>query len=395
MAFHPNFTQLGNLQIVEVYEFYDRPLLFSCRNSTGHHFLALLIDETETEEVWLYAPVSETRFAQIRAGKIDLHDAFAKAEDDRLYEIHAPHLQASPVEFRFISVQDVPEDVLPLTGESLDIKVQTLPEALTTQALKSSAEQSRRELVTLRLTLHDQNMTEAPAELLGGVLQKLQDLLTAIALSFPKHKPKKVNSHQWQVNVQGFAHSSFAVSLASDISVDMFGDSEVGWALSELVDLIELGDDPEKIQQKIKQLKPRVAVGYAMFLKSLGKQTARTQLDWASPKAKDTRSANITSEQARNIVTVIERTELHPPETIVINGTLVGANLRGKIFEISAKIEGKHKKFSGRIDDQSLEKVRGAALGMEFKASMVQTLSINFTTGETESKYVLISLESQ
>lgn len=394
MTFHPNFTQLGNLRIVETYEFYDKPLLFSCRNTAGYLFLAVLIDESEDGETWLYAPVSLNRYNQIRSGAIDLHDAFSNAEDGRLYRVYLPYNQTSDIKFEFLSINKLNEDALPLKGEKLSARVQTLPTATTSHELKVTAEQSLREQITLRLTLPNQNMTESPAELLGEILQRFQNLLTAVAASLRENVKAKSAGIFPQINVQGFAHSSFAVELASNESVDLFGDTEAGRALEQIIGLFEAGDNPEQIKLKIEQLKPKVAVGYALFLKALGTRVSGTQVDWASPRKGNTRSVSITSKQARNTIEVIERTELQPPERIFVSGTLIGANLRGKTFEIWAKEEGKRKKYSGRIDNDSIERVRGAGLGRDFRATLIQTLVINYTTGQAEPKYTLINLES-
>jgi hypothetical protein len=47
MAYLPQSTILGRLKIIEVYEFYDIPRLFCCRNAAGQHYLVLSIDEDD------------------------------------------------------------------------------------------------------------------------------------------------------------------------------------------------------------------------------------------------------------------------------------------------------------------------------------------------------------
>ena len=76
-----NFPMLGRLEILETFEYYDQPVLFSCKNAAGHLYLVVAADENDQHETWLYAGVSEERLKLIRSGAIDLHDAFADLED--------------------------------------------------------------------------------------------------------------------------------------------------------------------------------------------------------------------------------------------------------------------------------------------------------------------------
>lgn len=33
-----NIPELGKLEIVEIYEYYDQPVLYSCKNAMGHFY---------------------------------------------------------------------------------------------------------------------------------------------------------------------------------------------------------------------------------------------------------------------------------------------------------------------------------------------------------------------
>ena len=394
MAFHPNFTQLGQLKIIEIYEYYDKPLLFACRNTAGQLFLTVLVDETDREEIWYYVSVSQKRFEQIRSGGMDLHDAFSRAEDNQIYKITVPYDQNSRVELEYIFIDNLTDDNLPLKGEKLDLYTQTLPTATSLEQLQTKAVQSLREQIILHLTLPDIKRTEAPAELLGEVLRRFQQLLTAVSNSLRENVKAKGVGITPQVNVQNFAHASFAVELSSDALVDLFKDSDTGRVLEKIVELIQIGNDPEGLKLKIEELKPRVAVNYALFLKSFDRVAVQTRIDWASPKEQErVHSVSITAQEAKDIIDTIEKTELAPPINIIISGTLIGANLRSKTFEISSIEEERYKKYAGRIDDDYIDHIKGIALGEDYRATIVQTLAINYTTGKAEPKYMLMNLE--
>ena len=52
-----NIAELGKLEIVEVYEYYDQPVLYSCKNAMGHFYLVVAADEDDQYLTWLCAAV--------------------------------------------------------------------------------------------------------------------------------------------------------------------------------------------------------------------------------------------------------------------------------------------------------------------------------------------------
>ena len=127
MGYLPQSTHLGKLELIEVYEFYDQPILFSCRNASDAIFIGVFADGDDNFETWLYVGVSPHRFKQIRSGAIDLHDAFSEVEDGIIFQIKMPHNEQVP-ESMPISATQIPDDMLPLPGEFIDLETPTLPE---------------------------------------------------------------------------------------------------------------------------------------------------------------------------------------------------------------------------------------------------------------------------
>ena len=119
-----NITGLGRLEIVETYVYYDQQVLFSCKSASGHLYLAVAADENDKHETWLYVGVSPERLNLIRSGTIDLHDAFADPEDGFLFQVIAPYSNQNPLQIESIQPDQIPEDMLPMPGERLDLKTQ-------------------------------------------------------------------------------------------------------------------------------------------------------------------------------------------------------------------------------------------------------------------------------
>lgn len=115
----PQGTVLGKLEILEIYESYDKPCLFSCRNVAGQIFLAVWISEDLDSDTWLYAPISLERLQIVAAGGIDLKSAFLEAEDGFVFEAVIAHYDGSTGIIK-ISCDNLDEDKLPLSGEFLN-----------------------------------------------------------------------------------------------------------------------------------------------------------------------------------------------------------------------------------------------------------------------------------
>ncbi len=115
MAYLPQSTILGRLKTIEVYEFYDIPRLFSCRNAAGQHYLVLSIDEDDFSQTWLYVAMSQQRFQELRRGRLELREAYLKAEDNIVLKVITHQDGYDTVEH----CQALPADWLPCAGEFL------------------------------------------------------------------------------------------------------------------------------------------------------------------------------------------------------------------------------------------------------------------------------------
>ena len=122
-----NIPELGKLEIVEVYEYYDQPVLYSCKNAMGHFYLVVAADENDQYLTWLCAAVSTKRLDCIRSGKVDLHDAFAHPESASVVQVKVPYNRHASVQVDFIQSNLIPEDMLPVPGECLDLEIETFP----------------------------------------------------------------------------------------------------------------------------------------------------------------------------------------------------------------------------------------------------------------------------
>ena len=129
MSLLPESTHLGKLEIIEVYEYYDVPCLFACRNASEQIFLAVWASQTKGMGKWLYVPMSVGRFKSVRSGNIDIRDAFLSAEDGFVYEVILP-CDDNFDRVIAVSCQELNDEWLPEAGELLDFDREPLPALL-------------------------------------------------------------------------------------------------------------------------------------------------------------------------------------------------------------------------------------------------------------------------
>src|SRR5216683_7014343 len=78
------------VKIVEVFDAYDGPRLFTARDAAGRLFLALWVDNRGDESVWLYLPMSSKRLTALKQNQIDLRSAFLTSEDKVVFRVSQP-----------------------------------------------------------------------------------------------------------------------------------------------------------------------------------------------------------------------------------------------------------------------------------------------------------------
>ena len=384
-----NISTLGRLESLETFEYYDQPVLFSCKNAAGHLYLVVAADENEQNETWLYAGVSEERLNLIRSGAIDLHDAFADPEDGFLVQAIVPYDNQTEIQIDSIPPDQFPEDMFPVPGERLDLKTDTLPVLSNSKEIATARKQ---EILHLALNFGGVFRTEAPAAVLSRILRKLQDLINRIGMMcLNSDKVDEKIRHKMQISLIGIGAGSFDIRLASTEIVDLLGNSDFGNAIEELLKLLNAGSHQEELEELLRRLKARVAKDYTEFLKSLNESVSDTKFTWTSPNPERGGTADISEPQMREVIEILERFQSEASSTFTITGRLIGALPTSKRFEIQTAEET----FSGTIAEEAIESVSTATLSRIYTAELQEVHERSETTGEiTKTGIQLISLRS-
>lgn len=116
---------LSDLEMLEEYVYYNQPILFSCRDSSGQIYLGFWLEETAAGESWLYLPMSSQRLQEVRTGTIELRDAFLKSEAGWVLKVTTFSDNSADV-VEPIDCKKLDECWLPASGEVLKYDPQTL-----------------------------------------------------------------------------------------------------------------------------------------------------------------------------------------------------------------------------------------------------------------------------
>lgn len=106
------------VEVVEVFDWYDRPILFSGKVD-GDTCLFVLNAENDVRERWLSVRLSPERYEQVRRGDVDLHDAYKLAEDGRVNVLLVPFAAATQGMGFAFPCDRLTQDMLPMAGMRL------------------------------------------------------------------------------------------------------------------------------------------------------------------------------------------------------------------------------------------------------------------------------------
>ena len=378
---------LGKLKHVETYAYYDEPVLYCCQNAAGHLYLVVAAAANEQGEIWLFTGVSDTRLARIRSGAIDLHDAFADPENGSLLQVTDPYNENTEVEIVPIQPNQIPQDMLPMPDERLNLKTETLPKL---RDPKEFAVSSRQDTLTMSLNFPGIPRTEAPIAALSLIFKGLQDVLNTIGTIQAKaQRMSEQIKKSMQVSLLEVGAGSFEVRLASTELVEIFGESKFGESIDELLKLLEAGNDQDQLKALLDTAKSRVLNDYITFLKTLSGSIIDGSITWTSPHPDRGGRASLSKSKIQEVLVTLQEYQDETPFIFEITGMLTAVHLRKRTFEIETIEEGR---YNGTISEDAIDAVRTATLSREYNAEIQEITTRSTTTNETTTKHKLLRL---
>lgn len=393
MSLLPQFTLLGNLEIFEIYEYYDQPCLFSCHNMAEHFFLAIWVDETSDFDRWIYAPISLQRLTYLKSGGIDLRSAFFNAEDNFVFDVEVFH-ENNLSNIKTIACLDLTDDLLPAEGEFLSCDSSSLTPKKAEVIRK--AIQIKREVLDLTFNFPTLQRTEAPIADLGIILQSFQNLIDAIGLvktgggGQPGKIPLTVTK-ETKLAMVGTFSGSFGVEIITLFPENLFGESLVREAIEELIALLKVGSKRDELSERLLGLRGRSISRYRNLLKGLVNAGTGVGIEWGSPKAGGGGIANLTLTTVKAVIAILDQITTQDPVEYEIIGELIGGNKRTANYEI--KDIGNSEKYSGKVLQEAKQDIAEARLGKIYVGIIREKIEVFPIRGVEKIEYELVSLK--
>lgn len=396
MSFLPERTVLGQLEIIEVYDFYDQPALFSCKNKSGQTFIVVWVDSSEIADLWLYASVSSSRFQDARRGLIELRDIFTNSEDSFVYQVETPYENDLNASARVIYSNEIADDYLPEPKQIIQ------PENdCDDSSIEKVSREKRREVIDFVLQFSDAEITEAPIGELGSVLFYLQETIYAIG----QIKSGKLESHiiqqevtqNTQVVISEVFKGSFGMRLEGTVFDEDnlgLGESLLGQCMSEFIQLINLGGNADELRGKLYTLKKKTAFKYTEFLNSLTRiGIDKLHIDWASPNSKVKKTGEISLETVLMTLDIIKNTKLRVETEIHVNVNLIQINYNSKT--ITLQEAGSRKKYKCLISESANKDVEIISKKIVYMATIQDYVILSPVVDKEKHEYELLSLKFQ
>lgn len=389
---HPNLRLFGHLKLLEVYEFYDVPVLVSCRTLTGSIYLAVAVKDSAEAEDWLYVALSHERFVQVRSGRIDLRSAFTSPENGVAFLATVPRDTAVEATVKALEPHSISDELLPAEGEFLNLSTDTLPALDSEEELAARA---RRNVLRFRLKLPEYARSEAPARALGLFLAGMQETVNSIAQSLQSALGRRGTVTRAvlgfsELAVLGVGGGSFEILVGSVEPPPMFDEvTEATEALEHFVELLAVAGNADQLQERLMD-HPRIAGNLLGMLKAVDKRVELLQVKWASPLPGRTSAASLSGVAIKAAIAVIEHRTLNKKDDFWRHGRLVGASIENKSFQFWA-LGGEH--YEGKVADAAMAAIDGATLGQTYQAHIFQVTTLKPASGETEDEFTLLALQ--
>jgi hypothetical protein len=269
---------IRGLAPVEVFDYYDGPRFYSCRDVVGQLYLVYWVDESEAGTSWLYLRISLERYAALKRGDVPIADALSRPEDDSVLIVRSCG-QEFLVEQ--LTAAEIEPDWLPAPQDRLAIGHAALPTRLSSPA--DLAPRVRRQVFDVAFEKIS-NTYEMAAGKLGRLLEAFQNTIYALSCD-PKLDIRRVpeeTKQRSELMVTELFASSFGVRLQTK-GVGLFEADDTERALLTLAELIDALSAPETLAEDLHQLNILARSRFKHLLRVLVDSQVSVKADWATP----------------------------------------------------------------------------------------------------------------
>ena len=377
------------LQILEIYQNFDGPKLYSASGPVGDLWLVVWIDSSDEEDVWLYIPVSKSRLNLIRGGALSLNTAFADAEGGQAYRVVVDNKDGTNTN-SVINTNTISPEFLPKAGIKLNLEAAEVPFPLIENPIVVS-KRTRQEVFDLEFFVSTTMKHQMPVDSLARILASFQNTMRAMASA--RRQFNNAGDH-WSGNVVQNVSYQFSAAFSGSVGIrlvsppndSLFNDSELCESTEAFFELLKCKGNEAQLRAMFTTYKARSATRYKRFLKELSGNGISLEVTWASLHKGRGGKLRLETGEATEAIRIIELYEESAPEEYPLFVRLLGGNIKTNHFAVAD--EGENIKYAGKAVPGVME---GKKFGENYIASIKETVRTG-PDGEEQTKYELMAL---
>lgn len=387
-----NLPILGDVSILKVYEYYDRPIVFSVQSDSGY-FLMSLVESRKSSDKWLTMPLSIARLEFIENGKISLKDAFLEASNGTVI-IFDIDLGGENISYTVLERESIIDSLLPDPDYYINIHSSNFSEV----SPITLAQTVGLTIVNLRLIVENGNKSSVLLKNIGIFFQNFQDLIDNVAMNILGRSnlrgriPNSI-TQQTALEYAGNFNSSVGISLISKNEA-MLQSGTLSNSLEIVGYLLDSrGSIPDIARFNIErdiELTERSLLKFKGMLISLSGVDAGLQFEWQDREGRiGMHSAD--SSEIKTALHEIGKYVDSASRLFYITGKFSSGNINTQRFTIID--EETEIQYSG-YSEESMDKLGiPIELGKRYKSLLRETLSLNSVSGQETYTYALIALK--
>jgi hypothetical protein len=330
---------IKNLAPVEVFDYYDGPRFYSCRDTAGQLYLVYWVDESERGSSWLYLKVSHERYGAMRRGDLALSEVLSNPEEGIAFLVHT---ESSGFIVSQLTTDEIEPDWIPEASDRLNLPQASLPSNLTTPT--KLAQHVHRHVFDIAFEKQSNNY-EMGAGKLGRLLEAFQNTLYALSCN-PKLDVRRVPEEikqRSEILVTGLFASSFGVRLQTKGS-DLFGTDDISRALMTLTKLLDGLRAHAYLNEQLHQLNILARSRFKHLLRVMLESQVAVKADWGAPSG-EMLQAHASFSDIALALQKLEAFEEATQQTVERSARLVGVDVQSDffalVFEDGEVIKGK------------------------------------------------------
>lgn len=391
----PTDTYLGALAIDEILFEYDGPRIFTARSTSNRLFYAFIVEEDDDEatETYVYLPLSDERWAQVRSGRIGVRAAVERPEDGFLFVVTADYA-AGKNSVRESKPSDLNPEWLPTEEARLNNETPTRPNFSASELGRLAVREDR---IQVAVELEpNRPRTEVSLKTLGRMSLAVQDVIDAVAqeeTGAPTSRGAIAQDIVERVDLS-FTTSmaaSFVMVMAPTGDEGLFPDPLLERSLARLTALLQSSaDSAEAFREQLRPYGPRVVSKLRTVLESAYSDSSGLGF-FHSTRAGLVSDSTLSVSQVEQSLMTLDAVDPSKRELQLKHVTLMAINHNTGSFTVEAT-DGKP--YSGRVTPQGMVTVSGkrSGPGHHYDADLIELEEVSNMTGQTRTKYRLNAL---